>query len=154
MLKQDGIKICRLEKKFPNSESWHWNYDNENFEALKQSNIMITDYSGVIFDYTFVFDGPVIYTDIDMDYSPYDSWWLDYTLWRVEVLPVLGHRLGKEDVPKIKEVIDTTINDAKNKAGREKARNEAWMYRGESAVKTVDFLLSKLDSLDERAKNV
>ncbi len=141
--------LDRLEKEFPNSETWQWNYDNENFDALKKSDIMITDYSGVIFDYTFVFDGPVIYTDIDMDYSPYDSWWLDYTLWRVEILPLLGHRLGKEDVPVIKEVIDSTLADTKNREGREKARSEAWMHRGEAAVRTVDYLMEKLKSIKE-----
>lgn len=139
----------KLEKEFPNSEKWHWNYDNENFDALAQSDIMITDYSGVIFDYTFVFDGPVIYTDTELDMSPYDSCWVDFTLWRVEMLPLLGHRLGKEDIPRIKQVIDDTICDVKNREGREKGRREAWMYRGHSAERTADYLIEKLATLQK-----
>ncbi len=144
--------LDRLERSFPNSEKWQWNYDTENFDALRQSDIMITDYSGVIFDYTFVFDGPVIYTDVELDVSPYDTWWVDFTLWREQVLPMLGHRLGKEDVSRIKEVIDETIHDVKNREGREKARQEAWMYRGDAAVRTADYLINKLNSMQESEK--
>ena len=66
-----------LEKEFPETDKWHWNYDNDNFDVLRRSDIMISDFSGVIYDYTLVFDGSLIYTDIDFDSSAYDACWLD-----------------------------------------------------------------------------
>jgi CDP-glycerol glycerophosphotransferase (TagB/SpsB family) len=54
-----------------------WNFDNDNFNVLKESDIMISDFSGVIFDYTLIFDRPVIYADTDFDKAPYDAAWFE-----------------------------------------------------------------------------
>ncbi len=136
--------LARLEKAFPEDEKWHWNYDNDNFEALKNSDILITDYSGVIFDYALVFDGPVIYTETNMDLSIYDAGWMEEPTWRESILPEMGHTLTKEDIPRIKDVIDETMSSEDIFSGREKARNEAWMYKGEAAKRTADYLIDKL----------
>jgi hypothetical protein len=141
--------LTRLEKKFPESENWHWNYDNDNFDALMNSDIMITDYSGVIFEYALVFDGPVIYTDTEMDLSPYDACWLDTQTWKNGILPTIGRKITKEDIPVIRELIDETLTDDSINAGREQARNDAWMYRGEGAARTADYLIDKLKSFEE-----
>ncbi len=54
--------IDGLMSKFPESDKLHWNRDNDNFEALADSDIMISDFSAVNFDYAFVFDKPLIYS--------------------------------------------------------------------------------------------
>lgn len=142
----------RLQKKFPENDKWHWNYDNDNFDVLMKSDIMITDFSGVIFEYTLVFDGPVIYTDTEMDLSPYDACWLDTVSWKNEMLPSIGRKISKENISGIKQIIDETLVDDSIHAGRDKARQDAWMYRGEGAVRTVDYLISKLDVLKKGEK--
>ena len=79
-----------LWKEFPDSEQLHWNYDNDNFEALWNADIMITDFSGIIFDYALVFGRPIIYADTSFDPAPYDAAWIEEPLWRFEVLKQLG----------------------------------------------------------------
>jgi CDP-glycerol glycerophosphotransferase (TagB/SpsB family) len=141
--------LDRLQKKYPDSEKWHWNYDADNFDALYASDILITDFSGVIFDYSFVFDGAIIYADTDLDVSIYDTCWIERPLWRDGIIPLLGRKLQKEDIANIKAVIDETINDEKNREGREKGRREPWMHRGQSAALTADYLIKKLDELKQ-----
>ena len=62
---------------YPESDRLEWNRDTDNFEVLRRSDIMISDFSGVIFDFALVYDKPVIYADTEFDKSPYDAWWLD-----------------------------------------------------------------------------
>lgn len=143
--------IDRLEKAFPDGEMWHWNYDNDNFEVLRSSDILITDFSSVIFDYALVFDGPVIIADTEFDESIYDSCWLDEQTWKFSILPQIGHELSKEDIPNIKQVIDETMASNILSEGRNRARQEAWMYQGKGAEKTVDYLINKLDILKKEA---
>ena len=50
-----------------------WNRDNDNFEILKKADIMISDFSGVMFDFALVFDKPIIYADTSFDASVYDQ---------------------------------------------------------------------------------
>lgn len=137
----------RLEKQFPESENWHWNYDNDNFDVLSRSDIMISDFSGVILDIAFIFDKPVIYTDTGFDPSPYDAYFLERPLWIEQVLPKIGHKLVEEDIENIKEVIDSTILSEGYREGRKEVRDTAWEYENEATVKTVDYLEKKIKEL-------
>lgn len=132
-----------LMKEYPNSKQLEWNRDADNFEVLKRSDILISDFSGVIFDFALVYDKPVIYADTSFDDSVYDAWWLDSKLWTFEILPHLGIQLNNENMGNLKELIDKCINEEKYAEGRKKAIAETWAYQGEGAKRVVDFLVEK-----------
>lgn len=146
VISEKGI-LEKLQKEFPDSEELEWNYDNDNFEVLRRSNVMITDFSGIIFDYALVFGKPVIYADTSFDSAPYDAAWIDEPLWRFEVLKELGIPLKQEEFAGMKELIDGLLQQKQGKEIREKVRCEAWQYVGESAGKTVDYMVSKYQEL-------
>ena len=125
-----------------------WNRDNDNFEILKKADIMISDFSGVMFDFALVFDKPIIYADTSFDASVYDQAWLDEELWTFRILPKLGMKLSEDQFDHMKDVIDTCLNDETFKTGREEARTESWFYIGESVKRTVDYLEDKLNALN------
>ena len=136
-----------LWKEFPDSEHLHWNYDNDNFEALWNADLMITDFSGIIFDYALVFGKPIIYADTSFDPAPYDAAWIEEPLWRFEVLKELGAPLKKEDFPRMRELIDDLLQQEQGREAREKVRDEAWQCIGESAKLTVDYMIHKYEEL-------
>lgn len=139
-----------LVAKFPENENFVWDRSNDNFETLYQSDIMITDFSGIIFDYTYVFDRPLMYADTSMDTAPYDAAWLDEEVWRLAILPDLGLKLSEEDFPRMKEVIESVSDNERYAAGRERYRNESWQIIGNSASNIVDYLLNKNNELMDR----
>ncbi len=108
---------------------------------------MISDYSGVMFDYTFLFGKPFLYADTSFNKDPYEAAWFDTTPWLFAALPQLGVHLEEKDFDRIKEVIDQTISSETFKANREKLRDESWAFRGEAAVRTVDYLMKKREEL-------
>lgn len=130
----------KLKNKFPESDMFSWNKDNDNFNVLNQADVMISDFSGVVFDYSLIFDKPIIYTNTDLDLSPYDASWIDEEIWRKQVLPKLGEELKEENFDNLKAVIDHVILDEKYQQGRDYVRDMAWEYKGEAAIKTVDYL--------------
>ncbi len=132
---------------FPEGEKLHWNRDNDNFDVLKSADIMITDFSGVMFDYCLIFDRPFIYADIEFDKSAYDAAWLDEDMWTLRILPSIGIPLKEEDFDNIKEVIDRTVNDESLAKGRDRARAETWANPGMAAKLTVDYLVRKQSEL-------
>lgn len=137
----------RLMEEYPESEQLEWNRDRDNFEVLRRSDILISDFSGVIFDFTLIYDKPVIYTDPQFDTSLYDAWWLKTPLWTTTALPRLGSELTEESMNDIKTLIDTCMNDPKYAEGRRQVKAETWEYVGEGTKRTVDYLLSKYDEL-------
>lgn len=138
----------KLMKEYPDSDHLEWNRDNDNFEVLRKSDILITDFSGVIFDFTLVYDKPIIYTDPQFDLSPYDAWWLKEPLWTLSALPRLGRELTEENMDNMKELIDECLTDASYAEGRKAVKEETWLYPNQGAVRVVDYLLQKYDELN------
>ena len=144
--------LDNLMTKYPESEQLEWNRDNDNFEVLRRSDILISDFSGVIFDFSLVFDKPIIYTNPKFDIGIYDAWWLKKPLWTVGALPRLGRELTDENKNNLKELIDECINDQHYRKGRQEVKQETWEYVGEGTKRAVDFILNKYAELtiDER----
>lgn len=136
----------RLMKKYPNIE---WNKDNDNFDILNKSDILISDFSGVIYDYAFVFNKPVIYVKEDFDYSIYDAWWLEEKPWTFGILPSIGQELNENNINDIKTIIDECMNDTKYQQGRDNARKQVWSNVGSSAKLIVDNLIEKQKELNK-----
>lgn len=140
---QDILKP--LTQKFTSIE---WNYDNDNFDVLSRSDILITDFSGIIFDYSLVFDKPLIYADTSFDTLPYDADWLSEPMWSLRVLPKLGVELKESDFENISSVIYRAMASTDLKAGRDEVRAECWEHQGEAAARIVDYIENKLEELE------
>ena len=127
----------------PASDRLEWNRDADNFEVLRRSDILISDFSGVIFDFTLIYDKPVIYTEPELDLSPYDAWWMDSPLWTFSALPRLGMRLGEDNMQDLKSIIDECLSDPRFAEGRRQVKGETWAFPGQGAARAADFLEEK-----------
>ncbi len=139
--------INRLMSRYGNNPNVEWNRDNDNFEVLRRSDILISDYSGIVFDFTLVFDKPLIYTDTNYDLNPYDASWIEEKPWTFGILPKIGIELNEDNVDKIKELIDKCIEDPSFGKGRDQARSETWVPMGNGAELAVDFIMKKHDEI-------
>ena len=142
--------IDKLMSKYPESENLEWNRDNDNFEVLRRADILISDFSGVIFDFTLVYDKPVIYTNPNFDLGPYDAWWLDTPLWTLSALPRLGKELTDENMESLKELIDSCLTDPRYENGRKEVKEETWCNFGDGASRAADYLIKKEEELSKK----
>lgn len=136
-----------LMKQYPPSVQLEWNRDTDNYEVLKRADILVSDFSGVLFDFALVYDKPVIYADTKFDSSPYDAWWLDTPLWTFSALERIGLKLTADNLSSIREMIDTCLDEEKYENGRREVRAETWEYKGEGTKRVVDYLLDKYQKL-------
>ena len=145
----EAAMLERLQKKYPDGEKLSWNFDNDNFDVLNASDIMISDFSGVIFDYAFFFDRPILYADTEFNTAPYDAAWLEEKPWTPSVVPLIGRKLEADDFPNLGEIIDGMIHDTGYAESRRKLCEEAWSCRGKAAENIVDYLTEKRTQLCE-----
>lgn len=139
--------LDELTEAYPDSDRLEWDASNDNFEVLRRSDILISDYSGVIFDFALVFDRPIIYADTSFDKGPYDAWWLDDEMWTFAALPRLGRQLTQDNFRNIGDLIAGCLNADELEQGRRQARAETWANIGESASLAADYLISKRKEL-------
>lgn len=130
-----------LMKKYPDSELFHWNFDNDNFKVLHDSDMMITDYSEIKSDYALIFNRPYIYLDTSLNLATYDAAWIDGPLYRIEMIPLMGKKIGEEDFDNLRTIIDSVMNNDSYSDGRKQVKSELWAYQGESIKRTMDYLL-------------
>ena len=148
--KSEAALMDKLMAQFPNSDKLEWNRDSDNFDVLRRSDILISDFSGVIFDFALIYDKPVIYTNPNFDLSVYDAWWTQDPLWTTSVLPRIGAELTEDKMDAIKALIDTCIEDPRYAEGRRTAKEETWANAGSGAKAVADYLEKKLAALTGR----
>jgi CDP-glycerol glycerophosphotransferase (TagB/SpsB family) len=141
-----------LQKQLSEFPMVEWDRERENLGSLRRADVMISDFSGIIFDYVFLFSRPVLYTKADFDRRPYDASDVDAPLWTFETLEKIGRELNPSDFPKIGEVIATVVEDSGTRNAIEAARNAAWAFPGEAGSRTVDVLESLIDDLRSKAQ--
>lgn len=143
----------KLMASYKDGDKVTWNRDTDNFDILRRADILISDFSGVLFDFTLVYDKPIIYVDTDFSDAQYDACWLEETPWTFRVLPSLGKQLNKDNANDIKKVIDECLSGSDSEElarGRDQARAESWVNIGKSAPLVTDYLCAKYDELTKQ----
>lgn len=145
--KSEAEMLERLTARYKDNPNIVWDYERQNIFSLKKSDIMISDFSGIIFDYTFLCDKPVMYVNAGMDLRPYDAYDLDgKELWQYSVLRKFGTELKEEQFANIKEVIQSVSDSKELEEARHAAKAEAWMHEGEAGKNIADFMVSKVET--------
>jgi len=147
--KSEADMLERLENRYKDNKNIEWDYERQNIFSLKKADIMISDFSGIIFDYTFLCDKPVMYVNAGMDLKPYDAYDLgDKQLWQYKSLEKFGKQLDEKDFANIKEVIQNMSDSKELAAARAEAKAQAWMHIGNAGKNIVDYMVAKVDNLD------
>jgi len=152
--RSEGQMLETLQEKYKDKANIEWNYDRDNIYAMKRADIMISDFSSIIYDYTFLCDKPVMYVNADLDLRMYDASEVynddgsPKKIWQFETLEKIGIELKEEQFPQIREVIQNASDSAELANARQKAKSEAWMFIGEAGKNIVDFMIKKQGELE------
>jgi len=138
--KSEAAVLERLQTRYKDSSNIVWDYERENIYSLNKADIMISDFSGIIFDYMFLRDKPVLYVTQSFDLRPYDADDIKRELWQFTTVKEAGIELREDDFPRITEVIKNAGDNEALKTARRKAREAAWQYPGEAGKRTFEFM--------------
>jgi hypothetical protein len=138
--KSEAAMLERLQSRYKEAKNIEWDFERENIYSLKKSDIMISDFSGIIFDFLFLLDKPALYLSQKFDLRPYDADDIEKELWQFKTVKEAGIELKEEDFPRIAEVIKNAGDNESLKSARKKARETAWQYPGEAGKRVYKFL--------------
>ena len=143
-LKVEKEVIDKLFANYENNSNLEWDFERENIFSLNKADVMISDFSGIIFDYMFLRNKPVIYTSSKIDLRPYDAHVVyknQEEMWAFRTLKEAGIELTREqfhDLPNIilKASADSTLGEI-----IKDVKNEAWNYQDDAGKRVVDFMI-------------
>lgn len=150
--KSEADMLERLENRYKDNKNLEWDYNRDNIFSMKKADIMISDFSGIIFDYTFLCDKPVMYVNTNMDLRPYDAYDLPHELWQFEILKKMGIKLDESQFDNIEKVIKDASDSPELAAARREAKATAWMEIGNSGKNIADYMISTVSKLESKTK--
>jgi hypothetical protein len=125
-----------------------WDYERDNTRSLAEADVMVSDFSGIIFDYMFLRDKPVIYVNYEYDQRMYDAHFLPETeLWQIKTLRKTAVELKESGFNNIEQTIRSVSDSETVKAARREAQEEAWQHRGEAGKLTADFMIKTVNRI-------
>lgn len=143
--KSEPEVLKNLEERYKDNKNISWDFERDNIYSMKKSDIMISDFSGIIYDYTFLCDKPVIYVNANLDLRPYDAYDIDggKNIWQFKTLKEIGIELDDSNFENIESIIKNATDSADLAEKRKKAKQEAWMHQSEAGKNIVEFMIQK-----------
>ena len=108
--KSDKKLLAQVQKDFPNSEKITWDKKTDNMWACEHSDVMISHFSMIIFDYALVHKKPVLVFDTPI--SKKDCEWVDmpqHNAWELKQNH-LFETITLDHMDKIGDAVEKTLN--------------------------------------------
>ena len=117
-----------------------WDNHIDNIHAMAESDLMIGDFSGVLFDYVALFNKPIITMEFHFNIIGYDLEDTAHkTPWVANALKEISVNLS--DFGDIKSIIDSTLKDKIKAQNRAKMKELLWHFEGKGGEKTAIELI-------------
>ena len=141
--------IDKFQNRYKDKNNVEWDFNRVNIYSLSKADIMISDFSGVIFDYTFLFEKPVIIPSFTFDKRGTDAIEIDEEVWTFETIPKISFKLDENNFSNISQIIEDSINNETLKNNILKAKEEAYMYEGQASKRAAQFLNDMLITIND-----
>ena len=142
--KSENAMLEKLTERYKDAANLEWDFESENIYSLAKSDIMISDFSGIIYDYIFLFNKPVMYVLRGFDMRPYDADDLGENaieeLWQFKTLKETCVELKEEHFDSIAQTIQKMTDSSALETARLEAKKTAWAYQGEAGKRVADFM--------------
>ncbi|MCL2065956.1 MAG: CDP-glycerol glycerophosphotransferase family protein [Treponema sp.] len=135
----------RLVERYKNNTNIEWDYNDDNINTLSKSDVMISDYSCIVFDYIFLFDRPVLLGLQTLDFRPFDAYNLEHEPSFYQIIKKVGMEFNESNLGSIKETISGLVQDTALQQNREEAKMLMWQHQGESAKRIADFMIETVN---------
>ena len=140
--------IDKFQNRYKDKNNVEWDFNRVNIYSLSKADIMLSDFSGVIFDYAFLFEKPVIIPSFTFDKRGTDAIEIDEEVWTFETIPKISFKLDENNFSNISQIIEDSINNETLKNNILKAKEEAYMYEGQASKRAAQFLKDMLITIN------
>ena len=120
----EKANIQYLQEALKDYSNVEWDKDTPNIYAFARADMMISDFSSVIFDFVCLQGKPVLTIDNDMDLSGYDMADIERdSIWTFKALDRIGKRISKEHFSQLQEICEEIFNSCDLKDTQQSSLN-------------------------------
>lgn len=126
-----------------------WDEGSDAMESMIHSDVMVSDISGVVFDYAFLFEKPVISIKFDPELRGTEANDLPYLPWELTILNSIGRQVDETEIESIPELVSDILNDEKQRTVIRQLRDEYVVNFGSAAPHIIDEVEMAMDAVVE-----
>ena len=128
--------IGEIEQEFASNEAVIFDRAASGVESMAKSDMMISELSGIIYDYAFLYKKPVLIFDADPDLRGFEATDFDYPMWEIAVRDRVGRVITEADVANLDTHVKEVLADKSQRARIEELQRES-IYNFGSAGKVA-----------------
>jgi hypothetical protein len=119
-------------------------------ESMMKADLMISDLSGVFWDFAFLYAKPVLLLKTDFDtIEGFEGSELDYEMWEMRERSRLGKVFDENDVENISDMVNNLLENPP-RMQLEELKNESVFNFGKSGETAANQIIEILDSLEQK----
>jgi hypothetical protein len=129
-----------------------WDEETDGTESMIQADAMVSDISGIVFDYAFLFEKPVITMTSVFNKLGLEATDLPWDPWELTVLDVIGKRVEEVELEMLPKIIEQELGKSDRREKMRQLRDQSVANFGCAAKHAADELLLIRDEI--RSKQV
>jgi hypothetical protein len=133
--------LARLQNETRIYPNLRWDETSSPLGAIQEADILVSDISGIIFDYCFLTERPVVTLNFEPEKRGFEASDLPYEPWELSVLDVVGRKIGEPDFDRLPEILTLEAGDSSRKEQIRAMRDEFVVNFGRAAGPVVDELV-------------
>jgi hypothetical protein len=143
--------LSRLQEETASLSTCRWDSSTDPADAMAASDILVSDISGIVFDYAFLTGRPVLTLDFTVDKRGFEAMDLPFEPWEIACLEVIGRRIKLEDTAAIGAIINEEVAD-KDRAARIQQLRETYVLNFGCASEAAVDLMTQLAEIGDKHK--
>lgn len=137
----DSDVMEKLMTQFPDSSHVKWDKAADGLNSMRQADMMISDFSGIIFDFIFLFKKPVLSFKGFYDKRGHDAMDLSIDPWNLRMLSKTGLSISHDELTSLEQKIDLLLEDDNSISSYLKELHDGMdKYPTESGVRGADAI--------------
>lgn len=128
-----------------------WDDDPDPTQSMAAADVLISDLSGIVFDFAFLFEKPVITLKYEVNKVGQEASDFPWDSWELTVLDRVGVRIDADDVQRLPALIEQEVGNKERGPAIRRLREESVVNFGSAAKDAVNELLRIRSDLRSRA---
>lgn len=130
---------------FPTTENRVWDREVDGLIAMSQADIMISDFSGIIFDFVSLFGKPILTMNAQYEKRGRDASDIEKDPWDLTLVGTFGQTISGSDIEKLPQIIQKALSETSDLSKDiAQVKHIFDKYPNEAAVRGVNFIGEKL----------
>lgn len=132
--------LSGLQRETASLANCRWDFSADPVDAMAASDILVSDISGIVFDYAFLTGRPVLTLDFTVDKRGFEAMDLPFEPWEITSLDLIGRRISLDDIPRLPAIIEQEVGNQIRAKQIQQLRDNYVLNFGQASETAVELI--------------